>query len=227
MEQEEQEEQEDTVRGSQGSSSPGEGRTSPRAGQARSRSKKQEPPAQSEGLLSRIVEVVTGRSSDASEEERREREEDPVRMLKQDHRNVEALFEQYEKAGEGARATRKEIVEQISRELEIHAQLEERIFYQGFKTVSKEDPKKVVRESFEEHKIVKTLLFELAALHPSDEQFEAKVTVLKESVEHHVEEEENELFPAAEKLFSEDQKRDVAVRMRELKSKLGAERADG
>ena len=218
-------EEEDTARGSDGGVE--ETRKRRPGGSAGARSKKSERPAdRSEGLISRLVEVVKGRSSDTEKEAHNAREENPVRMLEQDHRKVEALFEQYEKAREGGESTRKEIVDQISRELEVHAQIEERIFYQAFKSVSSEDPKKVVRESFEEHKIVKTLIAELALLRPGDEQFEAKVTVLKESVEHHVEEEEDELFPAAEKLFGDDQMRDLAARMREFKTKMGSDRAD-
>lgn len=177
------------------------------------------PPAREEGLLSRIVEVVTGR---APETEERAAEDDPVKMLEQDHRKVEALFEAYEKAGEGAKATRKEIVDQIANELEIHAQLEERIFYQAFKSVRPEEPKKLVRESFEEHKIVKTLLAELSAMQPTDEQFDAKVTVLKESVEHHVEEEEDDLFPEAKKLLGDEKLSEIAGRMKELKRTIQA-----
>ncbi|MEP6801312.1 MAG: hemerythrin domain-containing protein [Acidobacteriota bacterium] len=218
-------EQEDTARGNDGI--PEEARRSPRGGKVGRRSKAPESPApEGQGLISRLVEVVKGRSSDGEKETQSAREEDPVRLLKQDHRRVEALFERYQKAARDGETTRKEIVDQISRELEIHAQIEERIFYQAFKSVSSEDPKKVVRESFEEHKIVKTLIAELAQLQPDDEQFEAKVTVLKESVEHHVGEEEDELFPAAEKLFGDDQMRELAARMRELKTKLSAGSAE-
>ncbi|MEP6768501.1 MAG: hemerythrin domain-containing protein [Acidobacteriota bacterium] len=190
-----------------------------RAGNVRAKSSRAVSPVEGEGLLSRIVEVVTGRASGTEE---KAAEDDPVRMLEQDHRKVEALFEAYEKAGEGAQATRKEIVDQIASELEIHAQLEERIFYQAFKSVRSEDPKKLVRESFEEHKIVKTLLTELSAMQPSDEQFDAKVTVLKESVEHHVDEEEDDLFPEAKKLLGGERLREIAGRMRELKRELQA-----
>ena len=130
-------------------------------------------------------------------------------LLKQDHKRVKELFSEYENV-ESRSARRKEIVDEISRELEIHAQLEEKIFYQSFKGARDEEPKKIVRESFEEHKIVKTLLSELAAMTPSDEQYDAKVTVLKESVEHHVREEEGELFPAAEKKFSDEELERIA-----------------
>ncbi|MCA1582272.1 MAG: hemerythrin domain-containing protein [Acidobacteria bacterium] len=215
-------EQEDSVR-DRNRSPEDIARRKPRGAKAPAKSNRSEPPAQGEGLLSRIVDVVTGR---ASETEDKAPEDDPVKMLERDHRKVEALFEAYENAGEGARARRKEIVEQIANELEIHAQLEERIFYQAFKSVRPEEPKKLVRESFEEHKIVKTLLAELSALEPTDEQFDAKVTVLKESVEHHVEEEEDDLFPEAKKLLGDEGLREIAGRMRELKVKLQAKKRD-
>ena len=90
--------------------------------------------------------------------------------------------------------------------------------------MQEKDPKKVVRESFEEHKIVKTLLAELAEMEPRDEQYDAKVTVLQESVEHHADEEERELFPAAEKLFDEEKLDELGRRMAAMKQELTGER---
>ena len=140
-------------------------------------------------------------------------------MLKKDHRKVEALFSEYEEQERSA-ARKKEIVDQISQELDIHAQLEEKVFYQSMKNAKDADPKKIVRESFEEHKIVKTLLAELSRMSSSDDQYDAKVTVLKESVQHHVKEEEGELFPAAEKEFSDEHLRRLGEEMTDLKEEL-------
>lgn len=162
------------------------------------------------GLLERI-----GLGSSTDDEKQMKATE----LLKQDHKRVKELFSQYEDL-EGSPARRKEIVDQISRELEIHAQLEEKIFYQSFRSARDEDPKKIVRESFEEHKIVKTLLTELAGTNPSDPQYDAKVTVLKENVEHHVREEENELFPAAEKEFSGEELERLGAEMEDLKEQI-------
>ncbi len=167
-----------------------------------------------ENVLSRIIPVAAG------EQEKRERAgADPVEMLRRDHEMVRQLFEDYESAGEGSEE-RKEIVDQISLELQIHAELEEKIFYQAFREASEEEPQKVVRESFEEHKIVKTLLRELAPMKAQDPQFHAKVTVLKENVEHHVEEEEDELLPAARKIFGRDRLSELGAEMMALKEEL-------
>jgi hemerythrin superfamily protein len=92
--------------------------------------------------------------------------------------------------------------------------------HRAFREVSEKEPKKLVRESFEEHKIVKTLLAELAGMKPKDEQFDAKVTVLKEAVEHHAEEEEDELFPAAKKLFPDRRLRELGAEMLDIKDDL-------
>ncbi|MEO8430578.1 MAG: hemerythrin domain-containing protein [Acidobacteriota bacterium] len=175
---------------------------------------------QNESLIARVIRVATGH--DPREEKNSTRATD---MLRDDHRKVRQLFREFKDAGEREHASRKKIVDQITRELDAHAQIEEKIFYQAFRDVSEEEPKKVVRESFEEHKIVKTLLAELAPMKASDEQFEAKVTVLKENVEHHAEEEEDELFPAAEKLFGDEKLEDLGQRMKALKDRILGETA--
>jgi hemerythrin superfamily protein len=174
----------------------------------------------SEGFVSKLIRVATGQ-----DEERETETTDPIDMLTKDHDKVRALFKEFEDTGSNAKATRQRIVEQVSKELEIHAQIEEKIFYQAFRPVpeekdSKTDPKKIVRESFEEHKIVKTLIAELAGMTPDDPQFEAKVTVLKENVEHHADEEEDDLFPAAKKLFDDEKLADLGRRMAAMKADL-------
>ena len=197
----------------------GQRRSPSRRGSAGSKSTAAREPKESgekqEGAISRLLGIATGRR-----EEPAPPETDPIRMLTKDHDRVRDLFKEFEKAGEGAKATRQRIVEKISRELEIHAQLEEKVFYQAFRSVAEKDPKKLVRESFEEHKIVKTLVAELASMTPDDPQFEAKVTVLKEAVEHHADEEEDELFPAAKKLFDDEKLDELGRQMAAMKEKL-------
>jgi iron-sulfur cluster repair protein YtfE (RIC family) len=95
------------------------------------------------------------------------------------------------------------IFAKIHRELEAHAEVEEALFYPAVKQIRSEEVKDLVREATEEHQIVKTLLAEIAAMSAQEEQYDAKVTVLKESVEHHVQEEEGEMFPAATKHLSQ------------------------
>ncbi len=165
---------------------------------------------ESEGLVSRVVSALTG------EDEKGMKATD---LLKRDHDKVKKLFAEYEDA-EGSTSRKRELVREVTTELDIHAQLEEKTSYQAFRTADDDEPKKIVRESFEEHKIVKTLTAELSRMSPADEQFDAKVTVLKESVEHHVREEEGELFPAAEELFSDDELERLGAEMEDFKEQL-------
>jgi hemerythrin superfamily protein len=117
-----------------------------------------------------------------------------VAVLKDDHRTVEKLFKAFEKAGDGARKTRRKLVDQMITELSMHAAIEEEVFYPAAR---QEVPESVsdVLEAIEEHHVVKWELSELVGMDPADERFEAKVTVMMENVRHHVREEEGELFP--------------------------------
>jgi Hemerythrin HHE cation binding domain len=129
---------------------------------------------------------------------------DPVKLLMKQHREVEALFkkiEQTEKADE-----RKELMGQIKQKLELHTMIEEDIFYPAIRELDTDKAEEMVLEAYEEHHVVKLVLAELPKVDPEDERFEAKMTVLKELVEHHVEEEEQDkggLFKLAKKLGKE------------------------
>ncbi len=123
---------------------------------------------------------------------------DAITLLKQDHKTVEKLFKQFEKAGEKAHAAKGATVEKIITELSMHAAIEEQVFYPGVRAAVKGTEDNVL-ESLEEHHIVKWVLSELDGMSPEAERFDAKVTVLIESVRHHVEEEEGELFPKVRK----------------------------
>ena len=145
---------------------------------------------------------------------------DPIELLKNDHDEVEDLFEQYEKAGDRATGKKQELFQQIRDALTIHMDIEETIFYPALKAVRNEDIKDEVREADEEHHVVKVLLGELSKMSPSDEQFDAKMTVLKENIEHHVEEEESELLPDAKKQLSDELLEQLGDEMEERKEKL-------
>jgi len=119
---------------------------------------------------------------------------DAITMLKDDHRTVEKLFKRFEKTGDRAMVERRRLVDQIIEELSVHAAIEEQLFYPVTRaTVEGVDDD--VLEAVEEHHVAKWLLAELEHLDPADERFKAKVTVLIESVRHHVAEEEGEYFP--------------------------------
>ena len=111
--------------------------------------------------------------------------QDAITLLKNDHREVEELFEQFEKAkGDGRK---EKLALQICKELTIHTMLEEEIFYPACEGKVEED---LLKESFVEHDAAKVLIAEIEAGEPSDDFFDSKVKVLKEEIEHHVEEEE-------------------------------------
>ena len=121
---------------------------------------------------------------------------DAITLLKQDHKTVKQLFAQFDKAGENAHVRKREIVDKLIEELSVHAAIEEQYFYPAVRQAVHELDDEIL-ESLEEHHVVKWTLSELEDLDPKAERFDAKVTVLKESVLHHMKEEESELFPQA------------------------------
>lgn len=147
---------------------------------------------------------------------------DAVALLKDDHRAVEDLFAQFEKAsGEGRK---QQLATEICTELSIHAQIEEEIFYPACEGKVDED---LLKEAYVEHDGAKLLIAEIMAGEPSDQFYDAKVTVLQEQIEHHVEEEEKRL----EGLFSQARKagldmdslgEELAARKQELKAEIEA-----
>jgi hemerythrin superfamily protein len=142
---------------------------------------------------------------------------DALELLKQDHAKVKKLLEQAEGAEEGKE--RDATFQKIKNQLETHARIEENVFYPAVQ--KHEELKDMVLESLEEHKQVKTLLREMDNLSKDSEKFEPKLKVLKENVEHHAEEEEEEkMFPKVRKLFS-------ASELQELGAELEAAKGNG
>jgi hemerythrin-like domain-containing protein len=119
---------------------------------------------------------------------------DAITMLKDDHKTVEQLFKRFEKAGPRAYVEKRDIVDRIIDELSVHAAIEEQLFYPVARATvpGTED---LALESLEEHGVAKWVLADLEKMSPEDERFDAKVKVLIESVRHHIEEEEQDLFP--------------------------------
>jgi iron-sulfur cluster repair protein YtfE (RIC family) len=145
----------------------------------------------------------------------------PFELLKKDHKKVAGLLERCEKAVENERDNVEDLFEQIKNELEVHTRIEETIFYPALK--DKEETKDIALEAYEEHKVVKTLLEELEDLSTEDEEWKAKFTVLKENIEHHVEEEEGEMFKKARKALSQQEITELGERMQEEKKRETAE----
>jgi hemerythrin-like domain-containing protein len=126
----------------------------------------------------------------------------PFEILKEDHREVAKLFREIEDTTERAEKTRDTLFAEIKTALELHSQIEETILYPALEKVEKTHD--LTLESEEEHKVVKELLLQLDSEDATTEEWTAKLTVLIENVEHHVEEEENDLFPKAEQALSEE-----------------------
>jgi hemerythrin superfamily protein len=148
--------------------------------------------------------------------------QDAVELIKADHRKVERLFREFEEAGDRAYKTKQQLVEQISRELEVHTTIEEETYYPAVEAKAKKDGKEMIGEAVEEHHLVKVILGELAGLSPEDDTFDAKVKVLMENVRHHVEEEESEMLPQSEEILSKDELARLGAEMAARKRQLGA-----
>lgn len=122
-------------------------------------------------------------------------ENDAISMLKQDHDNVQMLFDQFDKAER--KAERQKIVKQALEELRIHSTLEEEIFYPAVREQLKNG---VMKEADEEHHVAKVLIAELDTISSNNDHYDAKFTVLAENVRHHIKEEENQMLPKARDL---------------------------
>ena len=141
-------------------------------------------------------------------------------LLKADHKKVSQIFEKLEPTTEQAVKTRNELFAKLKNELEIHTRIEEEIFYPVLKEAA--ETRAITLEAYEEHKVVKELLEEMSALESASEQWTAKLTVLKESVEHHVEEEEGEMFKQAREVLTKEQAEVLGLRMDNEKQQLAA-----
>ena len=116
-----------------------------------------------------------------------EGKQDALKLLAQDHREVEALFEQFEKAGSDGR--KEKIAKRICTELKVHAMIEEEIFYPALEGKIDDDD---LKEAYVEHDGAKVLINDIEAGSPDDDFYDAKVKVLQEEIEHHVKEEEKQ-----------------------------------
>jgi hypothetical protein len=146
-------------------------------------------------------------------------------LLKKDHKKVSDLFKQLEETTERAVKTREELFGKLKQELDIHARIEEQIFYPAIKDA--EETHEITLEAIEEHNVVKQLLGELDSMPVDDERWTAKLTVLKENVEHHVEEEEGEMFKDAQKVLTAEQVEELGTRMESSKQEQKASASGG
>src|ERR1044071_2072559 len=139
----------------------------------------------------------------------------PFNLLKSDHEKVAGILSSIEETTERAAKGRDELFARLKQELDLHAKIEEEIFYPALE--DSEETRDVTLEAYEEHNLVKQLLAELESQPKDTEEWTAKFTVLKENVEHHVEEEEGEMFTKARKVLSEEEIDALGDRLQEAK----------
>jgi len=142
---------------------------------------------------------------------------DAITLLKDDHKTVEKLFKELEKAGGRAFKTKRKLADQVIEELTTHAYIEETVFYPAARKAVPDTAGHVL-ESIEEHHVVVWMLSELAGMDPADERFTAKVTVLIENVRHHVKEEEQDFFPEVRKAMDRKALQQLGEEMAAAKS---------
>jgi len=148
---------------------------------------------------------------------------DALTLLKNDHTKVRGLFKEVEALGDRAASGRERLFEEIDRELRLHSEVEEKIFYPAFKRHAEvgEEREKVL-EAYEEHHIVANLMDELEGLDPKDEQYKAKLNVLIELVKHHADEEEGTMFKTAREIFDESELDELGAKITKAKEEAKA-----
>lgn len=147
--------------------------------------------------------------------------QDAIALLTADHREVKEMFEQFEELGDRAKASKEKLKDKICKALIAHTTIEEEIFYPAMREKG-EDAEDMVDEAVVEHASAKDLIKQLQEMQPDDDLYDAKVKVLGEQIDHHVQEEEKEMFAKAKKsgldLLALGQ--EMALRKQELLSTL-------
>jgi hypothetical protein len=140
---------------------------------------------------------------------------DAIALLKADHDKVKKMLAEGEETTERAEKTRTELFDTLKAEMMIHERIEEEIFYPALKSHPK--ARDIVLEGYEEHHVVDEIMGELEATPVTDETWGAKFKVMKENIEHHIEEEEGDMFKQARQVFDTDELEELGARMMELK----------
>jgi Hemerythrin HHE cation binding domain len=140
---------------------------------------------------------------------------DALELLTKDHAKVKGLLEELEGTDDSDTGERERLYRRVRKEMETHEAIEEEIFYPALKSHPK--AKDIVLEGYEEHHVVDEIMGELEATDVTDETWGAKFKVMKENIEHHIEEEEGEMFKQARQVFDTDELEELGARMQELK----------
>ena len=140
---------------------------------------------------------------------------DAFELLKTDHERVAGILEDIENTTERASKGREELFMRLKSELDLHAQIEEEIFYPALE--ESDETRDITLEAYEEHRLVKQLLGELESEPKDTEEWTAKFSVLKENIEHHVEEEEGEMFKKARRALSREEIESLGNQLQQAK----------
>jgi hemerythrin superfamily protein len=147
-----------------------------------------------------------------------------LKLLKKDHSTVQSLFSKFDRTGKSSHEKKSELFEKIRRELQLHSRAEEEIFYPALKALNG-DGRRFVSEALKEHKDIDELLTQISRLKPSEKNFDEKVETLIETVDHHIEAEEGEIFRFAEENCSEEQLTELGQQIEDRKRVLDRQMA--
>jgi hemerythrin-like domain-containing protein len=148
---------------------------------------------------------------------------DAMSLLKEDHRKVKKMLAELEATTERGVKTREELFTKVKQELVVHEAIEEEIFYPALKEHPK--TKEIALEGYEEHHVVDTVMAEIEGVAYDDEKWGAKFSVMKENLEHHIEEEEGEMFKQARQVFDQDELTQLGESMKARKEDLMRQQA--
>jgi hemerythrin-like domain-containing protein len=141
-------------------------------------------------------------------------------LLKEDHDKVKAMLSELEETTERAIKTRTRMLAKLKQELTVHEAIEEEIFYPAMKEHA--EAKDIVLEAYEEHDVVDAIMTEIERTPVEDETWAAKLKVMKENLEHHIDEEEGEMFEHARRIFDGDTLEMLGEQMQARKRALAA-----
>jgi hemerythrin-like domain-containing protein len=143
-----------------------------------------------------------------------------ITSLEEDHRKMKKLLSELESTTERGVKTREELFATVKDELTVHETIEEEIFYPALREHPK--TKEITLEAYEEHHVVDMVMAEIESVPYDDEKWGAKFKVMKENIEHHIEEEENQMFVQARQVFDETELEELGERMKARKDQLTA-----
>jgi hypothetical protein len=148
---------------------------------------------------------------------------DPIEMLERDHRRLEALFKKGAATTTRGSKVRREVLDALTAELVVHERIEEKVLYPALKRHA--DARDIVLEGYQEHHVADVIVRELHRMPPTDERWGAKLKVLQENIEHHIEEEEGDMFKTARSVLSRAQLEALGRKMAAMKAEARTKRA--